>query len=57
MKSDLSVTKKVHTLLLEILQTIEKQCWVLVSDNDLEDLVCKAITKAVVEVSDKDIEY
>ena len=57
MKSDLSVTKKVYTLLLEILQTIEKQCWELVSDNDLEDLVCKAITKAVVEVSDKDIEY
>ena len=27
-----------------------------VSDNDLEDVVCKAITKAGVEVSDKDIE-
>ena len=26
-----------------------------VSDNDLEDVVCKAITKAGVEVSDKDI--
>ena len=57
MKSDLSVTKKVNTLLSERLQTIEKQCWVSVSDNDLEDIFCKAITKAVVEVSDKDIEY
>ena len=28
-----------------------------VSDNDLEYLVCKAITKADVEVSDKDIEH
>ena len=27
-----------------------------ISDNDLEDVVCKAITKAGVEVSDKDIE-
>ena len=27
-----------------------------VSDNDLEDVVCKAITKAGVELSDKDIE-
>ena len=27
MKSDLSVTKKVKTLLSERLQTIEKQCW------------------------------
>ena len=27
-----------------------------VSDNDLEGVVCKAITKASVEVSDKDIE-
>ena len=27
-----------------------------VSNNDLEDVVCKAITKAGVEVSDKDIE-
>ena len=27
-----------------------------VSDDDLEDVVCKAITKAGVEVSDKDIE-
>ena len=27
-----------------------------VSDNDLEDAVCKAITKAGIEVSDKDIE-
>ena len=27
-----------------------------VSDNDLEDVVCKAITKAVVEVSHKEIE-
>ena len=26
-----------------------------VSDNDLEDVVCKAITNAGVEVSDKDI--
>ena len=26
-----------------------------VSDNDLKDVVCKAITKAAVEVSDKDI--
>ena len=26
-----------------------------VSDNDLEDVVCKVITKAGVEVSDKDI--
>ena len=73
MKSDLSVTKKVNTLLSEGVQTIEKQCWenaqcsrrecheisgvpLSVSDNDLEDVVCKAITKAGVEVSDKDIE-
>ena len=27
MKSDMSVTKKVNTLLSERLQTIEKQCW------------------------------
>ena len=73
MKSDLSVTKKVITLLSERLQSIEKQCWTnaqysrrecleisgipsSLSDNDLEDIVCKAITKAGVEVSDKDIE-
>ena len=73
MKSDLSITKKVNTLLSERLQTIEKQCWAnaqysrrecleisgipsSVNDNDLEDVVCKAITKAGVEVSDKDIE-
>ena len=73
MKSDLSVSKKVNTLLSETLQTMEKQCSAnaqysrrecleisgipsSVSDNDLEDVVCKAITKASVEVSDKDIE-
>ena len=73
MKSDLSFTKKVNTLLSERLQTIEKQYWEnaqysrrecleisgmpsSVSDNDLEDVVCKAITKVGVEVSDKDIE-
>ena len=72
-KSYLSVTKKVNTLLSERLQTIEKQCWAnaqysrrecleiygipsSVSDNDLEDLVCKSITKADVAVSDKDNE-
>ena len=73
MKSDLSVTKKMNTLLSERLQTKEKQCWAnaqdsrrgclkisgipsSVSDNDLEDVVCKAIRKAGVEVPDKDIE-
>ena len=73
MKSDLSVTKKLNTLLSERLKTIEKPCWTntqysrrecleisgipsSVSDNDLEDAVCKAITKAGVAVSDKDIE-
>ena len=73
MKSDLSVTKKMNTLLSERLQTKEKQCWAnaqdsrkgcleisgipsSVSDNDLEDVVCKVIRKAGVEVPDKDIE-
>ena len=73
MKSDLSITKKVNTLLSERLQTIEKQYWrnaqysrrecleisgipSSVSDNDLEDVVCKAIAKAGVEVSGKDID-
>ena len=73
MKLDLSVTKKVNTLLSERLQTIEKQCRAnaqysrterleisgipsSVSDKDLEDVVYKAVTKAGVEVSDKDIE-
>ena len=73
MKSDLSVTKKVNTLLSERLQTIEKQCWAnaqysrrecleisgipsSVSDNDLEDVACKALTKAGVERPEKDIE-
>ena len=72
MKSDVSVTKKVNTVLSERLQTIKKQ-WAnaqysrrecletsripaSVRDNDLEDFVCKAITKTGVEVSDKDIE-
>ena len=71
MKSDLSVTKKVNTLLSERLEIIEKQYWrnaqysrrecleisgipSSVSDNDLEEVVCRAIAKA--EVSDKDIE-
>ena len=73
MKSDLSVTKKVNTLLSERLQTIEKQCWAnaqysrrecleisgipsSVSDNDLEDVACKALTKTGVERPEKDIE-
>ena len=73
MKSNLSVTKKVNSLLSERVQTIEKQCWAnsqyskrdcleisgipsSVIDNDLEDVVCKAITKAGVEVSEKDVE-
>ena len=71
MKSDLSVTKKVNTLLSERLQTMEKQCWanaqysmrecleisgIPSSVSDLEDVVCKAITMAGVEVSDKDFE-
>ena len=73
MKSDLSVTKKVNTLLSKRLQTIEKQCWAnvqysrrecleisgippSVSDNDLEGVVCKVITKAGVKLPDKDIE-
>ena len=64
MKSDLSATKKVNTLLSERLKTIEKQCWAnalysrrdcleisgipsSISDNDLEDVVCKAITKVL----------
>ena len=71
MKSDLSATKKVNTLLSERLQTIERQCWAnaqysrrdcleisgipsSLSGNDLEDVVSKAITKAGVEMSDKD---
>ena len=60
-----------NTLLSEKLQTIEKQCWenaeywenarrecleISVSDEDLKEVVCKAKTKAGVEVSDKDIE-
>ena len=66
MKSDLSVTKKVNTLLSERLQTIEKQCWAnvqysrrecleisgipsSVSDNDLQDTVCKEITRLVLK--------
>ena len=73
MKSDLSVTKKVNTLLSERLQTIEKQCWKnaqycrrecleisgipsSVSNNDLEDVACKALTKTGVERPEKDIE-
>ena len=73
MKSDLSITRKVNTILSERLQTIEKQCWKnaqysrrecleisgipsSISDNDLEDVVCKAITKTGVEMSNKDIE-
>ena len=74
MKSDLSVTKKVNTLLSKRFQTIGKQCWAnakysrreclqisgipsSVSANDLKEVVCKAITKAGVEVSYKNVEH
>ena len=69
MKSKLSVTKKVNALWLQTIekqcwknaQYSRRECLEisgipsLVSDNDLEGIVCKAI-KVGVQVSDKDIE-
>ena len=43
MKSDLSVTKKVNTLLSERLQTMEKQCWANAQYSRRECLVISGI--------------
>ena len=47
MKSDLSVTKKVNTLLSERFQTIEKQCWANAQYSRRECLETSGITSTV----------
>ena len=53
MKSDLSVTKKVNTLLSERLQIIEKQCW---SNAQYSRRKCLEISGIPSSVSDNDLQ-
>ena len=53
MKSDMSVTKKVNTLLSERLQTIEKQCWANAQYSRRE---CLEISGIPSSVSDNDLQ-
>ena len=53
MKSDLSATKKVNSLLSERLQTIEKQCWVRAQYSRRE---CLKISGVPSSVSGNDLE-